>query len=156
LTGSTWSFPFGAANFPADGSYTARLRATDRAGNVQSPVSRTLTYDTTPPAVTTVTPANGATGVSISANATITFNESMAGSSFNTTTFVLRDPNGNVVTANISYNNGQRRATLSPPQALQGLTTYTATVLGGLGGVTDAAGNPLPANYSWSFTTRAF
>ena len=156
LTGSTWSFPFGTASFPADGSYTARLRATDRAGNVQSPVSRTFTYDTTPPAVTTVTPANGATGVSLSANATITFNEPMAGSSFNTTTFVLRDPNGNVVTANISYNNGQRRATLSPPQTLQGLTTYTATVLGGPGGVTDAAGNPLPANYTWSFTTRAF
>jgi Domain of unknown function (DUF4082)/Bacterial Ig-like domain len=154
LTGSTWSFAFPAANFPADGSYTARLRATDKAGNVQTPVSRSFTYDTTPPSVSAVTPAPGATGVSISANSTVTFNEPMTGASFTTSTFVLRDPAGNAVFANISYNNGQRRATLSPPATLVGLTTYTATVIGGPGGVTDAAGNPLPANYSWSFTTR--
>ena len=156
LTGSTWSFPFGAASFPLDGSYTARLRATDRAGNVQTPVSRSFTYNTTPPTITVVTPANGATNVSVSANVTVTFNEPMTGSSFTTTTFVLRDPSGNAVTANISYNNGQRRATLSPPATLQGLTRYTATVVGGPGGVTDASGNPLAASFSWSFTTRAF
>ena len=154
LTGSTWSFAFAAANFPADGSYTARLRATDKAGNVQTPVSRGFTYDTTPPSVSTVTPAPGATGVSISANATVTFSEPMAAASFTTSTFVLRDPAGNPVYANVSYNNGQRKATLSPPATLVGLTAYTATVSGGSGGVTDVAGNPLPANYSWSFTTR--
>ena len=42
-----------------------------------------------------------------------------------------------------------------PERALQHSTTYTATVKGGAGGVTDAAGNALAADSSWSFTTAA-
>jgi hypothetical protein len=154
LTGSTWSFPFGVANFPAEGSYTVRLRATDKAGNAQTPASRSFTYDLTAPIVTATSPVAGATGVSVSANAMVTFNEPMLAASFTTTTFVLRDPASNAVTANISYSVSQRRATLAPPATLASLTTYTATVSGGPGGVTDAAGNPLATNYSWSFRTR--
>ena len=37
--------------------------------------------------------------------------------------------------------------------ALAYSTTYTATVKGGAGGVTDVAGNPLAADSRWSFTT---
>jgi hypothetical protein len=33
--------------------------------------------------------------------------------------------------------------------------TYTATITGAPGGVTDLAGNPLAANYLWSFTTAS-
>jgi hypothetical protein len=33
-------------------------------------------------------------------------------------------------------------------------TTYTASLAGGTGGVSDAAGNPLRSTQSWSFTTR--
>ena len=153
LTGSTWSFPFGAASFPADGSYTARLRATDNAGNVQSPVSRTFTYDTTPPLVSSKTPAAGATGVGVGSTVTVTFSEPMAAASITTTTFVLRDSTGNSVAASVTYTNGQRRATLTPSAPLAHTTVYTATVTGGTGGVTDVAGNPLASTYSWSFTT---
>ena len=46
-----------------------------------------------------------------------------------------------------------RRATLDPTAALQGSTTYTATIKGGPDGVADLAGNPLVADSSWSFTT---
>ncbi len=48
---------------------------------------------------------------------------------------------------------GTRRhvsAILRPNSALAYSTTYTATVKGGTGGVTDVAGNPLAADYSWT------
>ncbi len=49
---TSWSYAFPAANFPADGTYTVEVRATDNALNVQSPVtSRSFTFDTTPPAI---------------------------------------------------------------------------------------------------------
>jgi len=44
-TGTTaWSFAFPASNFPAAANYTIRVRATDKAGNVQSPSSRKITF----------------------------------------------------------------------------------------------------------------
>ncbi len=47
--GASWNLGFAAAAFPADGSYTIRVRARDLAGNVEAPASRTFTIDTTPP-----------------------------------------------------------------------------------------------------------
>src|SRR5439155_25654312 len=49
-TGTTsWSLPFPSSNFPADGSYTLRARATDVAGNVQAtPAAVTFTIDVPP------------------------------------------------------------------------------------------------------------
>ena len=44
-TGTTaWAFAFPASNFPASANYTIRVRATDNAGNVQSPSSRRITF----------------------------------------------------------------------------------------------------------------
>jgi LmbE family N-acetylglucosaminyl deacetylase len=44
-TGTTsWSFAFAASNFPAAANYRIRVRATDNAGNVQSPSTRTITF----------------------------------------------------------------------------------------------------------------
>ena len=49
-TGTTsWSLAFPVVNFPADGSYTVRLRATDTATNVQAPISRSFEVDTAAP-----------------------------------------------------------------------------------------------------------
>ena len=47
--GASWNLAFAAAAFPAEGSYTIRVRALDLAGNVEAPASRTFTVDTTPP-----------------------------------------------------------------------------------------------------------
>ncbi len=52
LAGGNWSYAFPAANFPADGGYTLHVRATDDAGNIETPSSRTFTYDTTAPQTT--------------------------------------------------------------------------------------------------------
>ena len=46
-------------------------------------------------------------------------------------------------------------ATLDPSADLAASTTYVATVKGGSSGAKDAAGNALPADVSWSFTTSA-
>jgi hypothetical protein len=41
---TTWSFAFPGSNFPVSANYTVRARAVDKAGNVQSPVSRRFSF----------------------------------------------------------------------------------------------------------------
>ena len=54
--------------------------------------------------------------------------------------------------ATVAYNAQTRTANLTPSAPLAYQTTYTATLKGGAGGVTDAAGNPLAADKTWTFT----
>ncbi len=49
LAAGDWAYDFDAADFPADGNYTVRVRARDIAGNVQAASSRTFTFDSTEP-----------------------------------------------------------------------------------------------------------
>ena len=107
--------------------------------------------DITPPTVTSVSPLNGATGVSSGANIVATFSEAVNTSTVTTTTFQLRDASNNLVPATVSTSGNQ--ITLDPPSSLSGSTVYTATITGGMSGVKDLAGNALVSNYSWSFTT---
>ncbi|MFN0145376.1 MAG: Ig-like domain-containing protein [Dehalococcoidia bacterium] len=113
--------------------------------------------DTTPPTITTVTPANAATGVATATTVTATFSEDMSAATISTATFELRGPANALVTAAVAYNAASRVATLTPSAPLAAGTVYTATVLGG--GVDprakDAVGNALAANVSWSFTTAS-
>ena len=117
----------------------------------------TVGPDTTPPTITARSPADGATNVSTGANVTATFSEPMDPATINGTNFELRDPSNALVPATVTYNSAQRRAILDPDSALQNSTTYTATVKGGSGGVTDDASpaNALAADSAWSFTTAA-
>jgi hypothetical protein len=41
---TTWTFSFPASSFPAAANYRIRVRATDNAGNVQSPSTRTISF----------------------------------------------------------------------------------------------------------------
>ena len=113
--------------------------------------------DTTPPTVTAVSPASGATGVSVATTVTAAFSEAMDPATIGTTTFELRNPASTLITATVSYNSVTRIATLTPSAALANSTTYTATVKGGATDprAKDLAGNALAANFSWSFTTLA-
>jgi glucose/arabinose dehydrogenase len=115
----------------------------------------TVAGDITPPTVTSVTPANGATGVAISTTATAIFNESMNATTINSSTIELRNPSNTLITAAVSYNAGTRTATLTPSVALANSTVYTAKVKSGTAGVKDVAGNALASDYNWSFTTVA-
>ncbi len=57
-TGTTpWSYAFARTSFPADGEYTVRVRSTDLAGNVETPVARLFTYDATAPSSSATFPA---------------------------------------------------------------------------------------------------
>ena len=60
LASGDWSRAFPASSFPADGAYTVRVRATDEAGNAQTPTSRTFSFDGTAPTGSLTAPANGA------------------------------------------------------------------------------------------------
>src|SRR5688500_19677951 len=60
LCRSNWSLAFPAANFPADGSYTVHVRATDDAGNTESGPTRTSLIDTTDLSALYTFPAPGA------------------------------------------------------------------------------------------------
>src|SRR5436190_612016 len=111
--------------------------------------------DLTPPIVLSVSPANGTTGVSISTNVQAILSEEMMPSSINTTTVELRNPANVLVASTVSYNSSTRTITLDPGTSLSPSTVYRATVKGGASGVKDENGNPLQANYTWSFTTMA-
>ena len=70
-------------------------------------------------------------------------------------TFNLRDASNGLVAASVNYDATSRTATLTPNSALVPSATYTAQVIGGAGGATDSAGNPLSTDVVWSFTTAA-
>ena len=112
--------------------------------------------DTTPPTVSNVTPANGATNVAKTTNVTAAFSEALDSSTVTSSTFTLRDSNNTVVPATVTYGSGNS-ATLDPSADLAANATYTATIKGGTTDprIKDIAGNALANNYSWSFTTAS-
>ena len=59
LAAGSWTYGLDCSDFPADGSYTVRVRATDDVGNVETPSSRTFEYDTTDPSALFAFPAAG-------------------------------------------------------------------------------------------------
>ncbi len=115
----------------------------------------TLGNDTTPPTITSRSPGVGAGNVPIGNSVTATFSEAMDSSTIDGNRVELRGPGNTLVPATVSYSTSQRRVTLEPSRLLKNSTTYTATIKGGPGGVTDRAGNPLAADSTWSFSTAA-
>ena len=109
--------------------------------------------DTTPPTVTSTSPASGTTGVATTSPVTATFSEAMDPASISNSTFELRDAANALVPASVSYNTTTRKATLQSTNVLASNTSYTARVRGGSSGATDAFGNALAADSTWSFTT---
>ena len=111
--------------------------------------------DTTPPTLTTTSPANGANGVNSGTTVTAVFSEAMDAATINTNTFELRNATNVVVPATVTYNAATLTATLTPTSALTASASYTANVKGGGTDprVKDLAGNALAANVNWSFTT---
>ena len=107
--------------------------------------------DTTPPAVISTSPANGAGHVApnvLLAN----FSESIDPMSVNAATFILKDSSQNPVNGAVRVTNGWNSAEFLPFTALEPMSSYTAIVTTG---IKDLAGNVMPADHSWTFITDA-
>ncbi|MDH3436009.1 MAG: Ig-like domain-containing protein [Betaproteobacteria bacterium] len=103
--------------------------------------------DTTPPVVSIVSPANGATNVPTTSTVSVTFNEAMNSSTINATTFTVT-AGGTPVAGAISSSGTTYTFTPSGSLATDTLHTVTVTT-----GATDVAGNAMAANFTSSFTT---
>ena len=137
--------------------YTATITTAvaDLAGNaLAAAVTWTFTTgaapDTTPPTVSSTSPASAATGVSVSAVITATFSKSLDPLTITGTTFTLKQ--GSTAVAGAVTHGPGTLATFTPTAALASNTVYTAAFTTG---IKDLAGNALAAAYSWSFTTAA-
>jgi methionine-rich copper-binding protein CopC len=103
-----------------------------------------LPSDSTPPSIVSTAPANGASNVAYGSNITATFSEAVQPG---TISFVVRNPQGDVVPGTMSYDPSTRIATFDPTSSLAPQTTFTATV----SGAADGTGNVM-SDFSWSFT----
>lgn len=128
------------------GTYWAKGRI-----NSCKAVGSTCDRDATPPTVSSVSPVEGATGVSTSTNISATFSEAMDPATLTSSTVTLLEA-VTPVAATVSYDGTSHTVTLDPSN-LAKRTKYTATVKGGVGGAKDLAGNPLATDKVWSFTT---
>ncbi len=143
-------------------SYTLNIAgAVDVTGNPLNTVSAVnfttaASIDLTPPALTSVTPANGASSVPVTTRIVAVFSKAMDPVWFNSSaSFALIDPNGNVVPATISFSPDYKTVTFTPVTPLTSGVLYYFYYSYYYGGVylTDFAGNPCGGG-SISFTTQ--
>jgi hypothetical protein len=125
-SGTSWTMGLAFGSFPGDGTYTARARSTDVAGNSGIGATRTFTVDTVAPS-TSIT--SGPASPTSSTSAQLAFSSSEAG------TFECR-------------RDGAAFAACTSPISYSGLAEGTHTVEVR---ATDTAGNTdaSPASYSW-------
>src|SRR5207248_3182483 len=98
LTQAPYRLVWDASTAPS-GPTTISAVAFDAGGN-SGTSSATVTVDTTPPAVTGFSPANGATGVASDAVPSVTFNESVRP---DTTSFQVRDAANHLIAGTVGY-----------------------------------------------------
>jgi len=105
----------------------------------------TLAPDTTPPTVTTLSPAANASSIALNTAVSAVFSEDIDGATITAASFTLN----NGVTGTVGYNAATRTVTFTPDAPLGREVTYTATLSSS---ITDVAGNALVPR-SWNFTT---
>ena len=113
-----------------------------------------LGSDSTPPSVTSITPAAGQTNVSATTTVDVVFNEAMDPATISSQTIELRDASNALVPASVSYQPASRLATVTPAQPLAYSSAYSVLVKGGATDprVKDVGGNAMAANVTGSFT----
>ena len=134
--------------------YSRVLTAAEIQADMNTPVG---TADVTPPAVSSVVPAPGATNVQPTSVVTAVFSEPIDPASLTTTTFELRDAGGQIVPATVSYDTNTLTARLTPAAPLALNATHAALIRGGgvAPRIVDLAGNALSQSMTWTFTTAA-
>jgi hypothetical protein len=101
---------------------------------------------TVAPTVASTTPVDGATGVSVAVNPTVTFSEAMLASSITATNVKLLDGAGAAVAqaaGSPTLSGSGLLATITPAANLTQGITYKIQVVGGVAGVKDLANHPM-------------
>lgn len=135
--------------------YTATLnsgiRDKDRKdlGNNYAWIFTTSSPDPTPPTVLSTFPENNQNNVPVDLQIAATFSKSMDISTLNRGTFTIKDSKGSAMLGAITYTN--KTMQFSPNKLLSKNMTYTATLNSK---ISDAAGNNLGEDHTWSFTTE--
>lgn len=152
-TGTTATFT-PSVNLVYSKLYTGTITtgAKDMAGNALA-VNYTFNFttvaapDLTLPMVNSSDPLNSSIDVATNKVVALTFSEAMTASTINSSTFTLKQGT-TPVEGTVAYSGTTAR--LTPSSILAEGTIYTATISTG---AKDLAGNPLAANFVWSFTT---
>jgi hypothetical protein len=144
-----FTVPFDAP-LPTGGSLTLAATATDVSGNQGSATVTVAVRDVVPPAVTLVSPSDGAVGVEPTANVVVQFSEPIDRASVTATSLRLsRGQSGVAVT--FAFSDLDRTVTLIPAQPLTSGAAHTVTVDTG---IRDVAGNAIASTVSSAFTTK--
>ena len=113
-------------------------------------VYRPITVDTTAPTVTTV-PADGATGIAVTADFVWTFSEQIRDTDINLSNFmVIKATDGSVVAGALTSSVGNTVVTFNPTASLTALTAHIGIASSN---IKDLAGNHLAANNITNYTT---
>jgi hypothetical protein len=116
----------------------------------ETAVALTSTADTTPPTVSSSTPADGAPAVAIASTVAFVFSEEMMLSTMDASTFFIAKDDGTSVAFTASYSQATKTMTLTPAAPLANSSDYIAGVTTG---ARDLAGNRLAAQHVINFTT---
>jgi hypothetical protein len=144
-----------ASSLAVSAVYTATVTTgvTDLSGNALA-VAKTWSFttgtatDTTAPTVSSISPLDAATGVTLNSTVNAIFSKAMSATTINASNFTLMQ-GPTAVAGTVTYA-GTTTARFTPASNLVPSTVYTATITTG---VKDLAGNALAANKVWSFTT---
>lgn len=104
--------------------------------------------NSTAPSVASFSPADAETSVALDVTLPVEFDRDMEPATINATTFTLESTNP--VAGTVTYDPATKTATFTPDADLAPATEHTATLTTG---ITSAAGVPLGAPFTWSFTT---
>ncbi len=111
--------------------------------------------DTTAPSILGTWPTDNETGVPVNPGAiNIQFSESINPSTVNSNTITLKR-GSSLVTGNVSYDANSHSAYLVPTTVLATGVDYTLTITGSSTGISDLAGNTMPASSVAVFTTAS-
>lgn len=146
--------PVSSLEFSTNYEVTVTNGVTDLAGNnLEEDYSfsfKTDEEDLAPPEIVTAFPEDGAVGISIYRELSVTFSEPIDTSTITPSSLTVSDDDGNLVDGFV-FSPDDLTITFSTSLAFS--TTYTATVHAG--SLTDTHGNPLQSDFTWSFTTRS-
>ncbi|RKY69906.1 MAG: hypothetical protein DRP97_04640, partial [Candidatus Latescibacterota bacterium] len=154
FAGETWTGKATVSPELASGIATVSVEgAEDQMGNEMTPdpAAAAFRIDTQMPVAAHVTPEPDQTGVRRSSNVTITFSETMDGSSVVAEHFKLMR-GGEIVAGTFSYDAEQRTALFDPAEELAQDTEYEARVSSS---VRDSVGNRMAEDFRWRFRTAS-